>query len=127
MEQLSSRQQQILRRCYDGTPTISEVADTLGRSRDALQKQLARLREKLSDCIRGQIASRFRVMSAGDLDRFIDYCRRRHSARRASHCITLKTNAKAVPHSASMDLESGCGLGAEAPGCEHDEGSSVAE
>ena len=57
MEQLSTRQQQILHRCYDGTSTISEVANTLGRSRDALYKQLARLRERLSDCIRGQIAS----------------------------------------------------------------------
>ena len=45
MEKLSPRQQQILRRCYDGTSTISEVAGTLGRSRDALYKQLARLRE----------------------------------------------------------------------------------
>jgi RNA polymerase sigma-70 factor (ECF subfamily) len=57
MEQLSPRQQQIMRRCYDGTSTISEVASTLGRSRDALYKQLARLREKLSDCIRGRIAA----------------------------------------------------------------------
>ena len=57
MEKLSPRQQQILRRCYDGTSTISEVAGSLGRSRDALYKQLARLREKLSECIRGQIAA----------------------------------------------------------------------
>ena len=57
LEKLSPRQQQILRRCYDGTSTISEVAGSLGRSRDALYKQLARLREKLSECIRGQIAA----------------------------------------------------------------------
>jgi RNA polymerase sigma-70 factor (ECF subfamily) len=57
MQKLSPRQQQILRRCYDGTSTISEVAGTLGRSRDALYKQLTRLREKLSHCIRGKIAS----------------------------------------------------------------------
>ena len=43
MEQLSSRQRQILSRCYGGTDSISEVADSLGRSRDALYKQLARL------------------------------------------------------------------------------------
>jgi RNA polymerase sigma-70 factor (ECF subfamily) len=57
MEKISPRQQQILRRCYGGTDTISEVADSLGRSRDALYKQLARLREKLSDCIRVHIAA----------------------------------------------------------------------
>ena len=57
MEQLSPRQRQILRRCYNGTDTISEVADSLGRSRDALYKQLARLREKLSGCIRGHITA----------------------------------------------------------------------
>jgi RNA polymerase sigma-70 factor (ECF subfamily) len=57
LEKLSSRQQQIIRRCYEGTATISEVASTLGRSRDGLYKQLARLREKLADCIRGQLAA----------------------------------------------------------------------
>lgn len=54
---LSSRQQQIIRRCYEGTATISEVASTLGRTRDGLYKQLARLREKLADCIRGRLAA----------------------------------------------------------------------
>lgn len=52
MERLSERQQEILRRCYLGTLTITEVAEGLGRERGALYKQLARLKEKLTDCIR---------------------------------------------------------------------------
>ena len=54
---LSSRQQQILRRCYDGTSTVTEIAEGLGRKRDALYKQLARLREKLLDCIRLRLST----------------------------------------------------------------------
>jgi RNA polymerase sigma-70 factor (ECF subfamily) len=52
MDKLSARQQEILQRCYMGTATISEVAGGLGRGRGALYKQLARLREKLIECIR---------------------------------------------------------------------------
>jgi RNA polymerase sigma-70 factor, ECF subfamily len=48
---LSNRQQEILRRCYAGSVTITEVAETLGRERSALYKQLARLRTTLMDCI----------------------------------------------------------------------------
>jgi RNA polymerase sigma-70 factor (ECF subfamily) len=53
---LSDRQQQILQRCYDGTSSITDVAASLGRNRGALYKQLARLREKLLDCIRIRLA-----------------------------------------------------------------------
>ena len=53
---LSERQQQILQQCYDGTATVTEIAQGLGRNRDALYKQLARLREKLLDCIRLRLA-----------------------------------------------------------------------
>ncbi len=56
MEHLSTRQQEILRRCYTGASTITEVADALGRERGALYKQLARLKEKLIDCIRIRLA-----------------------------------------------------------------------
>ena len=52
MERLSARQQEILRRCYLGTSTISEIAEGIGRERGALYKQLARLKEKLIACIR---------------------------------------------------------------------------
>lgn len=52
MERLSARQQEILRRCYLGAATITEVAEGIGRERGALYKQLARLKEKLIECIR---------------------------------------------------------------------------
>ncbi len=51
MDNLPARQQEILRRCYLGTETIKQVADTLGRAQGALYKQLARLRHKLNRCI----------------------------------------------------------------------------
>lgn len=51
LTQLSDRQQSILRQCYNGTESITTVAEQLGRERTALYKQLARLREKLLDCI----------------------------------------------------------------------------
>jgi RNA polymerase sigma-70 factor (ECF subfamily) len=56
MERLSARQQAILRRCYLGTSTITQVAEGIGRERGALYKQLARLKEKLIDCIRIRLA-----------------------------------------------------------------------
>jgi RNA polymerase sigma-70 factor (ECF subfamily) len=55
MKLLSDRQQTILRRCYLGTDSISDIAQTLGRERGALYKQLARLKEKLIDCVRRQL------------------------------------------------------------------------
>ena len=56
MSKLSPRQQQILRRCYVGVESISEVASELQRERGALYKQLARLKEKLLQCIRGKLS-----------------------------------------------------------------------
>jgi len=56
MERLSTRQQEILRRCYTGAATVTEVANALGRERGALYKQLARLKEKLIDCMRTRLA-----------------------------------------------------------------------
>ncbi len=56
MSSLSDRQQQILRRCYTGTDSITDVAKGLGRQRTALYKQLARLREKLLNCIRQRVS-----------------------------------------------------------------------
>jgi RNA polymerase sigma-70 factor (ECF subfamily) len=53
---LPDRQRQILERCYAGAATITEIAESLGRDRGALYKQLARLREKLLDCIRIRLA-----------------------------------------------------------------------
>lgn len=56
LEQLSERQQAILRRCYNGSESIASVAEQLGRERTAFYKQLARLREKLLACIRLRLA-----------------------------------------------------------------------
>lgn len=56
MERLSPTQQKILGRCYMGPDTISDVAQEMGRERGALYKQLARLKEKLLDCIRLRLA-----------------------------------------------------------------------
>ena len=53
---LSDRQQQILQQCYSGAASITEIAESLGRNRGALYKQLARLREKLLNCIRSRLA-----------------------------------------------------------------------
>ncbi|TWU32504.1 sigma-70 family RNA polymerase sigma factor [Novipirellula artificiosorum] len=55
MSGLADRQQEILRRCYMGTESITEVAKGLRRERSALYKQLARLKEKLLHCIRQQV------------------------------------------------------------------------
>jgi len=49
---LSDEQQRILRRCYAGATSITDIAGSLGVNRDALYKQVARLREKLLHCIR---------------------------------------------------------------------------
>lgn len=55
LEQLPQRQQQILQRCYAGAESITDVATLLGRERGALYKQLARLRDKLLECIRRKL------------------------------------------------------------------------
>ncbi|MEM8668105.1 MAG: sigma-70 family RNA polymerase sigma factor [Planctomycetota bacterium] len=57
MRGLSSRQQDILRRCYSGHDSITDIAQGLGRERSALYKQLARLKHKLLDCIRHRLTS----------------------------------------------------------------------
>jgi len=56
VSKLPDRQQQILRQCYAGTASIIEVAESLGRNRGALYKQLARLRARLLECIRSRLA-----------------------------------------------------------------------
>ncbi len=57
MAGLSSRQQEILHRCYMGSDSITDVAKGLGRERTALYKQLARLKQKLLDCIQHRLVS----------------------------------------------------------------------
>jgi RNA polymerase sigma-70 factor, ECF subfamily len=55
MQKLSERQRQIVRSCYMGTDSITQIADRLGRQRTALYKQLARLKQKLLGCIQKQV------------------------------------------------------------------------
>jgi len=57
MAGLSSRQREILNHCYLGSHSITEVANALGRERSALYKQLARLKQKLLECIRLRVAA----------------------------------------------------------------------
>lgn len=57
LSKLPARQQQILRRCYMGTDSISDVADGLRRQRTAIYKQLARLKEKLRACIQQRMVA----------------------------------------------------------------------
>ena len=57
LNRLSDRQQNILRQCYSGSESITQVAEQLGRERTALYKQLARLRDKLVACIRLHLAN----------------------------------------------------------------------
>lgn len=54
--QLSQRQQDILQQCYAGSLSITEVALRLGRERTALYKQLARLRDRVSACMKDRLA-----------------------------------------------------------------------
>lgn len=56
ISKLTPKQRQLIERCYNDHQTISEVADELGQKRDALYKQLARLRDRLRNCIRLQLA-----------------------------------------------------------------------
>ena len=57
LAQLHDRQQKLLRLCYLGTDTISEVAESLGQRREVIYKQLARLKQKLLACIRQRLAA----------------------------------------------------------------------
>ncbi len=52
---LAPQQQQILKQCYTPPASITTIAASLGRSRDALYKQLARLRQALGQCIRRRL------------------------------------------------------------------------
>ena len=56
MSTLEERQRTIVEGSYGGRATITELAVRLGRSRDALYKQLSRIRAKLLDCIRKRMA-----------------------------------------------------------------------
>lgn len=57
IQKLDNENRKLILDCYHGPQTIQEVADQLGRSRDAIYKKLARLRLKLMDCMQQSLPS----------------------------------------------------------------------
>jgi len=55
MARLEKRQRRVLEACYSGASSMTDIAQGLGRSRDALYKQVGRLRTGLLDCIRRRL------------------------------------------------------------------------
>ena len=55
---LSDTQQSLLQRYYSGAATITEIAASSDRSRAAVHKQLARLRNKLRHCLRLRLSGK---------------------------------------------------------------------
>jgi RNA polymerase sigma-70 factor, ECF subfamily len=56
IQKLAPHQRELIERCYDGSSTIRQVAESLGRSAGALYKALDRVRRTLLDCIEGSLA-----------------------------------------------------------------------
>jgi RNA polymerase sigma-70 factor, ECF subfamily len=57
IEKLSAMKRQLLLRCYSGRETIRQVAESLGRSFDAVRKSVFRTRNQLADCVRQELDS----------------------------------------------------------------------
>jgi len=57
IQKLDLDNQKLILDCYHGQQTIQEVADQLGRSRDAIYKKLGRLRLKLMECMQQTLKS----------------------------------------------------------------------
>jgi len=55
MEKLSSVKRQLLLRCYGGRETIRQVAESLGRSFDAVRKSVFRTRSQLASCVEQEL------------------------------------------------------------------------
>ena len=51
VQRLPPRQRELVQRCYGGSGTIKEVAESLGRSATSLYKALDRIRQMLLTCI----------------------------------------------------------------------------
>lgn len=54
--QLSENNETLVRQCYLDRTSITHVADEVGINRGALYKKLARIKEKLLECIRQRLA-----------------------------------------------------------------------
>ncbi|WP_197994638.1 sigma-70 family RNA polymerase sigma factor [Gimesia panareensis] len=57
IQKLDQENRKLILDCYHGQQTVQEVADQLGRSRDAIYKKLARLRVKLMECMQQSLPS----------------------------------------------------------------------
>lgn len=55
IEQLSEGQKMLVRRCYLDLNAIAQVADEVGLNPGALYKKLARIKQKLAECVRHRI------------------------------------------------------------------------
>lgn len=51
VEELPQNQQQLLRQCFGGEQTVSQVAEQLGRTTYSVYSSLRNIRKKLFDCI----------------------------------------------------------------------------
>ncbi len=52
---LPEEERELVQKCYDGTTDMGQVASSLGRTRNAIYKQLGRIRRKLFACIERRI------------------------------------------------------------------------
>lgn len=57
LEKLPAESRELIERCYRGTQSIAEVAETLGRTANALYKRLKSIRRILFDCINRTLAA----------------------------------------------------------------------
>jgi RNA polymerase sigma-70 factor (ECF subfamily) len=55
LEKLQAAKRRLLLRCYSGRESIREVAESLGRSYDAVRKTVFRTRQQLTDCVRQEL------------------------------------------------------------------------
>ena len=51
LRKLSDAKQLLLRRCYDGSRTIVQIAAELGRKADSVRQELVRIRRSLHQCV----------------------------------------------------------------------------
>lgn len=57
IDQLSDVHRALIRQCYLNSKSISEVAESGGLSRGALYKKLARIKQKLAQCVQQQLST----------------------------------------------------------------------
>lgn len=57
ISKLDEQQRSLVQQCYDGTSSVREVAQRLGRSASSLHNTLNRIRQQLLECIRRTLAT----------------------------------------------------------------------